>query len=194
MYTGCGKTYEHQVDRNTQCCEDPDTDCGSISLIINDNLKICDLLDGATLYTCDQGTAGNHYTYTRMIDRNNQCSENDQTTGSAGPSSKWSTTEPELCWSCPPGTSTSTINSDACTYTVTVSPTSLTIPTITIANNTHTPTITITGIIPRNISDSLSNTTYATITVYHTVTSHTELIFANKSVVGFNINETAVFI
>ena len=70
-----------------------------------------------------------------------------------------------------------------------VTPTSLSILSMTVANNTHAPTITLTGIIPRNISDSLSNTTYTTITVYHTVTPTTHLIVpggieSNNNVLG----------
>ena len=90
VYTGCGKTYRHQAERNTECCEIPDTDCGSTSSMVNDNEKVCDLAHGATLYTCER-SSGLHYTYTTLKDRNSQCRDGE----AEGPNAMWS----ETTWS-----------------------------------------------------------------------------------------------
>ena len=76
-----------------------------------------------------------------------------------------------VCWSCPHDNSfTTEINQDQCFYDISIRPISLN-TTIAVAGELHGPSITVTGMIPRDVSDLFRNTSYIKITVYHVLTN-----------------------
>jgi hypothetical protein len=85
----------------------------------------------------------------------------------------------DTCWSCPPNTSTSTSNAQECFYNdVLVFPYSLTTKINTL-EKFNGPSIDVTGVVPRNVSNFWGNTTYARISVYHAITNTSKVTLAN---------------
>ena len=78
-----------------------------------------------------------------------------------------------LCWACPPGSSSTTTNATECTYHVNVLPTFLTTNTM-LGTPPTPPFFQIAGTVPRNMSDGFQNTTFAKITIYHIVSARSK--------------------
>ena len=98
--------------------------------------------------------------------------------------------EHNLCWACPPRAFSKSTNDTKCVYRVIVPPNSLAIPGIIVKGMPDGPSIKVTGIVPRNISNYGSNTTFARITLFHEITQTTASFFSSSYSEGDRVLST----
>ena len=88
-----------------------------------------------------------------------------------------------LCWACPHGQMSTSINGTFCEYFPSVEPTRLVSEPVTVMQPDG-PAVRVNATIPRNVSDNRDNTTHAVMRIFHIKNAETERLLAQTIQLG----------